>query len=53
MSYFRTWGCLAYVRIPDPKKIKLASKSYECVFISYAVNNKAYRIYDLNTHNII
>ena len=23
VSYFRTWGCLAYVRIPDPKEISL------------------------------
>ena len=48
LSYFRTWGCLAYVRIPDPKRIKLASRAYECVFIGYAINSKAYRFYDLN-----
>ena len=40
--------CLAYVRIPDPKRVKLASRAYECVFIGYAVNSKAYRFYDLN-----
>ena len=33
VNYFRTWGCLAYVRIPDPKRSKLASRAYECVFI--------------------
>ena len=53
MSYFRTWGCLAYVRIPDPKRIKLASRAYECVFIGYAINSKAYRFYDINAHNIL
>ncbi len=53
VSYFRTWGCLAYVRIPDPKKVKLASRAYECVFIGYAVNSKAYRFYDLNAKVII
>lgn len=37
VSYFRTWGCLAYVRIPDPKRLKLASRAYECVFIGYAI----------------
>ena len=41
LSYFRTWGCLAYVRIPDPKRIKLASRAYECVFIGYVINSKA------------
>ena len=53
VSYFRTWGCLAYVRIPDPKRIKLASRAYECVFVGYAINSKAYRFYDINAHNII
>ena len=48
VSYFRTWRCLAYVRIPDPKRIKLASRAYECVFIGYAVNSKAYRFYNIN-----
>ena len=48
LSYLRTWGCLAYVRIPDPKRVKLASRAYECVFIGYAINRKAYRFYDLN-----
>ena len=47
LSYFITWGCLAYVRIPDPKRRKLASSFYERVFIGYAENNKAYRFYDL------
>ena len=53
LSYLRTWGCLAYVRIPDPKRVKLASRAYECVFIGYAINSKAYRFYDLNAKVII
>ncbi|KAK2356784.1 hypothetical protein QL285_094109 [Trifolium repens] len=53
LSYLRTWGCLAYVRIPDPKRVKLASRAYECAFIGYASNNKAYRFYDLNAKVII
>ena len=36
LFYLRNWGCLAYIRISDPKKRKLASKAYECVFIGYA-----------------
>ncbi|KAK2442716.1 putative mitochondrial protein [Trifolium repens] len=53
LSYLRTWGCLAYVRIPDPKRVKLASRAYECVFIGYAANSKAYRFFDLNAKVII
>lgn len=33
LSYFRTWGFLAYVRILDLNRVKLASRVYECVFI--------------------
>ena len=47
LSYLRTWGCLVYVRITDPKRRKLASRAYECAFIGYAENSKAYRFYDL------
>ena len=34
--------CLTYVVIPDHKRRMLASGAYECVFIEYSVNNKAY-----------
>ncbi|GKC43573.1 retrovirus-related pol polyprotein from transposon TNT 1-94 [Tanacetum coccineum] len=53
LSYFRSWGCLAYARIPDPKRIKLASRAYECVFIGYALNSKAYKLFDLKSHVIL
>jgi len=53
LSYIRTWGCLAYVRIPNPKRVKLASRAYECIFIGYALNSKAYRFYDLKAKVII
>jgi len=52
-SYIRTWGCLSYVRIPNPKRIKLVSRAYECVFIGYALNSNAYRFYDLKAKVII
>ena len=53
VSYFRVWGCLAYVRIPDPKRSKLASRAYECVFIGYAIHSKAYRFYDIKNNVIV
>ena len=53
LSYFKIWGCLAYVRIPYPKRRKLVSGAYECVFIGYAINNKAYKFYDLINEVII
>ena len=53
VSYFRTWGCLAYVRITDPKRSKLASRAYESVFIGYAKLSKAYRFFDSKDRVII
>lgn len=53
LTYFRTWGCLAYVRIPYPKRHKLASRAYECVFAGYAIHSKSYRLYDLANKVII
>ena len=47
VSYFRTWGCLVYVRIPDPKRSKLARRGYESIFVGYAEHSKAYRFFDL------
>jgi hypothetical protein len=32
----------------EPKRDKLTSRAYECVFIGYVINNEAYRFYDLN-----
>ena len=37
------WGCLAKVAVPTPKRIKIGSKSVDCVFIGYAHNSSTYR----------
>jgi len=34
---FWTWVCLTYVRISDPKRVKLTRRVYECVFNEYAI----------------
>ena len=36
LSYVRTWGCLAKVNVPIPKKRKLGPKTVDCVFLGYA-----------------
>jgi hypothetical protein len=43
LSYFKTWGCRAIVRLPEPKRKKLGEKGIECIFIGYALHSKAYR----------
>ena len=34
LSYLRTWGCLAKVNIPIPKKRKLGPKTVDCVLLA-------------------
>lgn len=43
---------MAFAGKLDPKMSKLASRAFECVFIGYAYNSKAYRFYDLKNHVI-
>ena len=43
VNFLRTWGCLAKVNIPEPKKRKLGPKTVDCIFIGYAQNSPAYR----------
>jgi hypothetical protein len=43
VNFLRTWGCLAKVNIPEPKKRKLGPKIVDCIFIGYAQNSPAYR----------
>ena len=36
------WGCLAKVRVPKPKQVKIGPKTIDCIFIGYANNSSAY-----------
>jgi hypothetical protein len=43
LSYLRTWGCLAKVNVPIPKKRKLGPKTVDCVLLGYAFHSIGYR----------
>ena len=43
LSYLRTWGCLAKVHVPIPKKCKLGPKTVDCVLLGYAFRSIGYR----------
>src|SRR6266508_3005881 len=43
LSYLQTWGCLAKVNVPIPKKRKLGPKTVDCVFLGYAFHSIGYR----------
>ena len=48
------WGCLAKVATPPPKKVKIGSKTIDCIFIGYAHNNNVYQflVYESNIPDI-
>lgn len=53
LKNFRVFGCKAMVWQPEQKRTKLDAKSYPCIFLRYADNAKAYRLYDMSTKKIV
>jgi transposase InsO family protein len=44
VEYFRVFGCLAHVHVPDQRRIKLDDKSILCVLLGVSDESKAYRL---------
>lgn len=53
VDYFRVFGCVAHVHIPDQRRIKLDDKSKKCVFLGVSDESKAWRLYDPTTEKIV
>ena len=53
LRYLRVWGCLAFYRVTDPKRIKLGPRALKSVFVGYAQHSKAYRLLDLESNVIV
>ena len=54
LSYFRTFGCQAYVFIPkDKRPNKLAPKSEDMIFIGYEPGTKGYRFWSQTRRTIV
>ena len=53
VEYFRVFGCLAHVHVPDQKRIKLDDKSIQCVLLGVSDESKAYRLFDPVSKKII
>ena len=49
MSYFKVFGCIAYVHIPDELSTKLVPKAKKCIF---HWEQKGYRCYNHVTREI-
>lgn len=53
LSHLRVFGCRAMVHIPDQKRTKLESKSFECILLGYSGESKAYRLYNKTSKKIV
>lgn len=46
VDYFRVFGCLTHVHVPDQRRTKLDDKSLQCVLLGVSDESKAYRLFD-------
>lgn len=53
VEYFRIFGCIGYVHVPDQRRTKLDDKSKKCVFLGVSEESKAWRLYDPMTKKIV
>lgn len=53
VSYFRTFGCLAYRLVPRDKRLKLAPNAESLVFVGYEFGTKGYRLWDKHSRKFV
>uniref|UniRef100_M1AR77 Integrase catalytic domain-containing protein n=1 Tax=Solanum tuberosum TaxID=4113 RepID=M1AR77_SOLTU len=53
VDYFRVFGCVGYVHIPDARRTKLEDKSVSCVLFKVSDESKGYKMFDPVTKRII
>ncbi|RVW91534.1 Retrovirus-related Pol polyprotein from transposon TNT 1-94 [Vitis vinifera] len=53
VDYFRVFGCISHVHVPDSKRTKLDDKSFSCVLLGVSEESKAYKLYDPISQKII
>ena len=53
LGYLRVYGCLAYIRLTDPKIPKLGIRATTCDFLGYVIHSVAYRFFDLENKIIL
>ncbi|CAG9133521.1 unnamed protein product [Plutella xylostella] len=53
LSHLRVFGCEAHVLVPKEKRLKLDSKTQNCIFVGYATESKGYRLIDPQNPRVI
>ena len=49
LRFFRVWGCLAKVNIPEPKRKKIGPKTVDAIFVRYSLDSNTYRFLVINS----
>jgi len=52
VSHLKVFGCIAYVHVPNEKKLKLDPKIEKCIFIGYFSEQKGYRCFNPSTRKL-
>ncbi|KAG7553691.1 GAG-pre-integrase domain [Arabidopsis suecica] len=53
VDYFRIFGCLAHVHVPEQRRKKLDDKSTVCVLIGVSSESKGYRLFNPATGKVM
>ena len=53
VEHMRTFGCIAFAKVPDSQRTKLEPKATKCLFLSYCEGTKAYRLRSVDTKKIM
>jgi transposase InsO family protein len=53
VNYFRVFGCIGHVHVPDNLRKKLDDKSFQCVLLGMSEESKAYRLYNPISEKIV
>ena len=48
----KVFGCLCFATITQPHKDKFSPRATRCIFLGLSLGQKAFKLYDLSTHNI-
>ena len=53
MEFFRVFGCIAFIHVPEARRTKLEDRSVPCVLLGVSEESKAYRLYNPITKKIV
>ena len=53
VDYFRVFGCISHVHVPDNMRVKLDAKSFKCILLGVSEESKAYKLFDPLSNKII